>query len=242
MYAYTHTAKLADLSLPAAAWGEKDGTFINSERRIGVVRKVSPPPGEALTDFNIIRFLAAAWGCGELFKKWTNPEAAFQLLKQCSAGQPCDFSGIESYAHLDSQGGIQWPLPKSTTAVGTERRLFEDRQFFTPDQRARFVFDPPRPLPEPVDPTYPFLLNTGRGSSAQWHTETRTSRSEILKKLHPAELLLDMNPADATLVCPGQVFLPMHDPQVNQLTHWAVDPHSRQPSYKAAAVQVTPHN
>lgn len=266
MYADTHTAQLAHLVLPAAAWGEKDGTFINSERRIGVVKKASPPPGQALTDFNIFRLLAQAWGSGGLFKEWKSPQAVFQILKRCSKGQPCDISGIKDYAHLEHEGGIQWPYPAEKTHLESERRLFEDGRFHTADQRAKFVFDPPRNLPEPVDADFPFLLLTGRGSSAQWHTETRTSRSEILKKLHAKELLLDMNTADArklslrsgkrvyvssrrgkvaaivrvsSLIRPGEVFLPMHDPGVNTLTHWSVDPHSRQPAYKAAAVAVT---
>ncbi|MDA0813173.1 MAG: molybdopterin-dependent oxidoreductase, partial [Verrucomicrobia bacterium] len=108
MYADTHTARLADLILPAAAWGEKEGTFINSERRIGVVRKVSPPPGQALTDFNIVRFLATAWGCGKMFHRWSSPEAVFHILQQCSKGQPCDISGIEDYDQIEANGGIQW--------------------------------------------------------------------------------------------------------------------------------------
>ena len=111
MYASTETARMADLVLPAAAWGEKDGTFINSERRIGTIRKVAAAPGEALADFAILKLVAEYWGCGELFRDWTSPEAAFQILKRLSAGQPCDISGIADYAMLDERGGIQWPCP-----------------------------------------------------------------------------------------------------------------------------------
>ena len=68
MYASTETAQLADLVLPAAAWGEKDGTFINSERRIGVVKKVARAPGEALADFSIFKLIAEYWGCGKMFR------------------------------------------------------------------------------------------------------------------------------------------------------------------------------
>ena len=93
MYHTTDTAQLAHLVLPAAAWGEKDGTFINSERRIGVVRKVARAPGEALADFHIFKLVADYWGCGEMFRKWKSPQAVFQLLKQLSAGQPCDITG-----------------------------------------------------------------------------------------------------------------------------------------------------
>lgn len=266
MYHSTETAGLADLVLPAAAWGEKDGTFINSERRIGVIRQVRRPPGLALSDFRIFRLVANAWGCGGLFGKWTSPEAVFGLLARLSSGQPCDISGIGSYEQLDSNGGIQWPFPAGSSPADSGRRLFKDGRFFTHDKRARFVFErPSERLPEPVSESFPFLLLTGRGSSSQWHTQTRTSKSAILRKLSPAELLLEIHPEDASalgiaahekvrissrrgsLVATafptatmqkGQVFLPMHDPEVNRLTHGSFDPQSRQPSYKASAVAI----
>ena len=101
----------ADLLLPAGGSGEKNGTFINSERRIGMVQKIFDPPGQALPDFEIFRRIAQAWGCGPMFREWTSPEAVFQILKRLSAGQPCDFSGIRDYSMLLEKGGIQWPFP-----------------------------------------------------------------------------------------------------------------------------------
>ena len=97
--------------MPAAAWGEKDGTFINSERRIGVVKKVKRAPGMALADFAIFKLIAEYWGCGPMFRKWESPEAVFQILKRLSAGQPCDFTGIEDSECWIARGGIQWPYP-----------------------------------------------------------------------------------------------------------------------------------
>jgi len=269
MYATTETARMADLVLPAAGWGEKDGVVINSERRLGLVKKVARAPGEALSDFAIFKLVAEAWGCGEMFRAWKSPEAVFQILKELSRGQPCDFSGIRDYAHIEAEGGIQWPWPeeKAERRKGDvrHRRLFEDGRFFTADGRARFFFDRPRPLPEQPDADYPLLLLTGRGSSAQWHTGSRTDKSAVLRKLAPRELYVEINPGDAArwrvaagervrvssrrgscealaFVTPtvqvGQVFLPMHFPDVNKLTFPAFDPHSRQPGYKAAAVRV----
>lgn len=268
MYPTTETARLADLFLPAAAWGEKNGTFINAERRLGFSRKVSRAPGQALADFAIFRLIAEAWGCGDLFREWTSPEAALRLLAKVSQGQPCDISGIDSHAMIEQCGGIQWPFTQDEplkTAHKTERRLFEDGRFFTPNGRANFIFEAPLDLPEAPDAEYPLLLLTGRGSSAQWHTETRTSKSAILKKLHPEHLMLEMNAQDAehlglkddarvtitsrrgqvtahlrviSTIQPGQVFLPMHDPAVNRVTLGVFDPHSRQPGYKACAVRV----
>src|SRR6185369_5085877 len=111
LYATTETAQLAHLVLPAAGWGEKDGTFINSERRIGVIKRVARPPGQALTDFAICKRIADAWGCGELFARWSSPEAVFRILAELTRGQPCDISGISGYDEIERCGGIQWPLP-----------------------------------------------------------------------------------------------------------------------------------
>ena len=258
---------MADLVLPAAGWGEKDGTFINSERRINAIRKVKRAPGQALSDLAIFRLIAEAAGCGAMFREWTTAEAIFEILQRLSAGRPCDITGIEGYAMLDRCGGVQWPCPAGMQEPVQERRLFNDGAFFTPDRRARFLFDSVRPLPEPPDAEFPFILMTGRGTVAQWHTETRTRQSAVLRKLSVTGLALEMHPDDAAecgvtphsrvvvasrrgtvtataflteTVGRGRVFLPMHDPRVNQVTHAVFDPHSRQPSYKDCAVSVTP--
>ena len=97
MYHTTETAQRADLVLPAAGWGEKEGTFINSERRIGLVKKVARAPGQALADFHIFQLVAEYWGCGEMFAEWTSPEAVFQILKRLSARPACDITGIGDY-------------------------------------------------------------------------------------------------------------------------------------------------
>ena len=266
MYRTTESARAADLLLPAAGWGEKDGTFINSERRFGVIKKVSRAPGQALSDFAIFQAVAHAAGQGEMFREWTSPEAVFQILKRLSAGRPCDITGIRDYRHLDESGGLQWPYPANSVPTSNARRLFEDGQFFHDDSRAKFLADPPRPLPEAPDADYPFILLTGRGNVAQWHTQTRTAKSAVLRKLAPKGLHLEIHPDDArrrgindaetvlitsrratitarafvtATVQPGQVFLPMHDATVNLLTRSEFDPHSHQPNYKDCAVAVT---
>ncbi len=266
MYPTTDTAKRAHLYLPAAGWGEKDGTFINAERRIGVVKKVKRAPGQSLSDFNILRLLADAWGCADRFRAWSSPEAAFGLLQQLSAGQPCDITGIRGYQMIDREGGIQWPLPKNEVGeLKDERRLFEDGRFFHADGRAKFLFDEPRAMPEMPSREFPMVLLTGRGTSAQWHTNTRTEKSAILRKLYPAKCYIELHPDDAdalsiteqqrvcvssqraTIECTavltgtvqrGQCFMPMHYEEANKLTFAAFDPHSRQPSYKACAVRI----
>lgn len=278
MYHSTETARRAHLFLPAAGWGEKDGTFINSERRVGVIKKVAKAPGEALADFSIFRLIAEYWGCGPMFAEWTTPETVFEKLKQLSRGQPCDITGIRDYQMIDECGGIQWPWPESgrggnksefapdsANPKASQRRLFEDGQFYHSDGRARFLFEMPREMPEPPTPRYPYLLLTGRGTAAQWHTQTRTSKSAVLRRLGPQQVFVEINPQDARregirpnqevivesqrgrlrakafvtpTIQPGQVFIPMHYEATNQLTLAHFDPYSHQPSYKNCAVRV----
>src|SRR5262249_30995085 len=152
------TAERAHLVLPAAAWGEKLGTFINSERRIGLIKPVAQAPGQALSDFRIFQLIAEYWGCGAMFARWRDPEAVVQILRDLSAGRPCDITGIADYAMLQERGGIQWPFPAGATTRAKERRLFEDGQFFHEDGKARFIVEKPRPLPEATDARYPFTL------------------------------------------------------------------------------------
>jgi len=285
MYHTTETAQMADLVLPAAGWGEKEGTFINSERRIGVLKKVRRAPGEALSDFSIFRLVAEYWGVGKMFEKWSSPEAVFQILKRLSEGQPCDFTGVNDYRMLDDMGGVQWPFqdlrerkpegqeteesnarPATLGAQSSnERRLFEDGRFYHADGRAKFLFEDPKPMPEQPSVQFSMILLTGRGTASQWHTQTRTSKSVVLKKLYPVMVYVELNPTDARKrgikpqdtvivltqrgrlqatafvtpnVQPGQIFLPMHYEGVNQLTDAVFDPYSKQPSYKACAAQV----
>jgi assimilatory nitrate reductase catalytic subunit len=166
---------------------------------------------------------------------------------------------------IDREGGVQWPLPEGQALTSNQRRLFEDGRFFHATGKAKFFFDEPRPLPEPASAKFPFTLLTGRGSSSQWHTQTRTKKSAVLQKLSPAELYVEISPTDArTLgitpneivvvqsargrvqarafvtnnVKPGQLFMPMHYENMNVLTFAAFDPYSRQPAYKACAVAV----
>ena len=251
MYHSTETAVRADLYLPAAGWGEKDGTFINSERRIGVIKKVAKAPGQALADFQIFRLIARYWGCDGLFKDWQTPEDVFHTLKKLSRGQPCDFTGVEGYRMLDDLGGVQWPFPEHNVDRSPQRRLFTDGRFYHSDSRARLLFEEPKPIPESPNAKYPYLLLTGRGTASQWHTQTRTEKSSVLQALYPKEVYVEIHPHDArregvrpntlvyvqsqrgrvkarAFVTPtvqrGQVFMSMHYEETNQLTMPHFDP------------------
>ncbi len=268
MYHDTETAQIADLVLPAAGWGEKDGCFINSERRISSIRPVKHSPGQALTDFRILQLLAHTWGCGEMFQKWTSSEAVFEMLQKCTKDMPCDITGIQGYAQLEEVGGIQWPYRAEVEGAKPyerERRLFADGKFYTPSGKAKFLYCEPTEVKELPCAEYPFYLNTGRGTSSQWHTQTRTKSSAILRKLYPEDPYAEIHPDDASAlgvrndewitissrrgqikvrayVAPtvkkGDIFVPMHDEQSNRLTYPDFDPYSFQPSYKTGAVKM----
>jgi assimilatory nitrate reductase catalytic subunit len=230
-----------------------------------LIKKVRRAPGQALSDFHIFRLVAHYHGCGSMFARWESPEAVFQILKALTAGMTCDITGIADYRMLDETGGIQWPFPAEGAERSSQRRLFANGRFFFPDGRARFHFGSPLDLPEPPGGEFPYQLLTGRGSAAQWHTQTRTAKSDILRKLCPRDPYVEINPADATAlglrvgqwaavesrrgrarvrilptptVPQGCLFLPMHDESTNRLTDAVFDPVSRQPAYKACAARV----
>ena len=263
----TPTTELAHLVLPAAIWGEKEGTYTNSERRVSKVNVATHPPGEALSDFEIFLRVAKELGCYEnLFPGWTTPADAFDEWKNVSAGRLCDYSGI-TYQALEESGGIQWPYPTNSTAPrDAARRLYADGKFQTEDGRAHFYCVNWEPFPEQPSSEYPLVLNTGR-TVEHWHTLTKTGEVAILKQMAP-RAWLEMNPQDAKrlslrphelvdvistrgrvrtvelrvteIVAPGQVFAPFHFAQwnINEVTQDIFDPISREPNYKQCAVRV----
>ncbi|HEX6422009.1 MAG TPA: nitrate reductase [Acidimicrobiales bacterium] len=264
----TPTTALADVVLPAAVWGEKEGTFTNSERRVSRVHKAVEPPGEARSDFDIVLALADRLGVrDEVFGGWATPADAFDEWRRVSAGRLCDYSGI-TYERIDVAGGVQWPAPAgdpSVPAAGTPR-LYGGWRFPTPSGRARLHLVEPAPLSDRPNPLFPLLLNTGR-TVEHWHTRTKTGRVEVLDRLAP-EGWVELHPADAgdlgvrsrdlvrivsergtvdrirvrvtRTVRPGEVFVPFHfDEQcANRLTLNEFDPISREPNYKQCAVRV----
>ena len=264
----TPTTALADVVLPAAIWGEKEGTFTNSERRVSRVRAAVRPPGDARPDFDIVLDVARAWGChDELFSGWTAPRDAFEEWRRVSAGRSCDYSGI-TYEAIDEVGGIQWPRPLGDETVprtGTPR-LYGDHRFRHANGKAVVRPVDPKPISDAPRPAYPFLLNTGR-TVEHWHTRTKTGRVPILEALSP-EAWIEVHPDDAaalgvrsgdhvrvasergavdrlrvrvtSIVRRGEVFVPFHWDErcANRLTNDEFDPVSREPNYKQCAVLV----
>ncbi len=263
----TPTTELADLVLPAAIWGEKEGTYTNSERRVSKVNAAVAPPGEARSDFDIFLAVAERLGCREaIFPSWKSPADAFEEWRRISAGRLCDYSGI-SYEALERVHGIQWPLAaNSIESPEATRRLYGNGRFATDDGRARLIATAWTPFPEQPSPEYPLVLNTGR-TVEHWHTRTKTGAISILQRMAP-RAWLEMNPLDAQrlelrphdpvevisargrvsrvelriteIVAPGQVFLPFHfaESNANQITQSAFDPISREPNFKQCAVRV----
>jgi assimilatory nitrate reductase catalytic subunit len=192
------TVRLAHVCLPAAAWGEKDGTVTNSERRISRQRAFLPPAGQARQDWWILSEVARRLGFAREFP-YQSAADIFDEHARLSGfenrrARAFDISGVlsrgqQAYDHLQP---FQWPRREAHDQV---ERLFADGQFFTADRKARFIaLDRPQ-LAAPVSEAWPFLLNTGRIRD-QWHTMTRTALSPRLST-HIAEPFVEIHPDDA---------------------------------------------
>lgn len=195
----TDTTRLADVLLPAAAWGEKDGTVTNSERRISRQRSFRSAPGEARPDWWVLCDVARRMGFGDAFA-YRNTAAIFREHAALSAldndsVRAFDIGGLAglSDSDYDALTPVQWPVPVSGELPSVDSRFFADGRFFTPSGRARLV---PVAVPsrqKAMDGT--FVLNTGRIRD-HWHTLTRTGLSPRLS-MHLAEPFAEIHPADA---------------------------------------------
>jgi assimilatory nitrate reductase catalytic subunit len=191
----------AQVLLPAAAWGEKEGTVTNSERRISRQRAFLPPPGEAWPDWRIVSEVAKRLGFGDAFA-YRGPADVFREHAALSAFEnegvrDFDIGALatlsdDAYDRLDP---VMWPV-----RIGEpqgERRFFGEGGFFGSDRRARFIApEPPQPHAR-TDDAFPLRLNTGRVRD-QWHTMTRTGMSARLGA-HSPQPFIEIHPADAKL-------------------------------------------
>jgi anaerobic selenocysteine-containing dehydrogenase len=219
----TETARLADVVLPAALWGEKTGTFTNTDRTVHLSEQAVDPPGQARADGSIFADYAQRLDLkdkdGEPLVKWSTPEECFEAWKECTRGRPCDYTGL-SYDKLREGTGIQWPC-NETAPEGTER-LYTDLSFPTlpqicedyghdivtgatfteadfralgADGRAILKAADWTPPHEWADGEYPFTLTTGR-TVYHFHTRTKTGRAPELQAAAPAPWA-ELFPADA---------------------------------------------
>ena len=260
------TAQIADVIFSAATWGEKEGTYTNSERRCNRANKAVEPIGDAKSDFDIVvEFSKYFDGVNEmLFPSWENPKDAFDEWKKVSKDQLCDYSGM-SYELMEELGGVQWPCNEENPK-GAKRLYTPEIPFRTKDKKAKLLCLDWFPMAEPACAEFPVILNTGR-TVEQWHTRTKTRSIDILNDLAP-EAWVDINPEDAKKlkvksgdrmslssprgrvndvvvrvtqsVAPGNVFVPFHfnTQLVNALTNESFCPKSGEPNYKQTAIQL----
>jgi assimilatory nitrate reductase catalytic subunit len=236
-YTDTETAAYADVLLPAATWGEKEGTVTNSERRITRLNAAIAAPGEARADWRIVVDFARKLetllrpDSATLFP-YENTESIFNEHRESTRGRDLDISGL-SYEILEIRGPQQWPFVMG--ASEGRMRLYADGKFPTPSGKAKFFNSTYKAVAEKANAQYPLRLNTGRMRD-QWHGMSRTGKVARLFD-HVSEPMLSMAKVDmakrglhtGTLVRvrsrrgeavipvsaseelrPGQVFLPMH--------------------------------
>ncbi len=190
----TETCAFADLLLPAATWGEKDGTVTNSERRISRVRAAVAPPGEARADWRIARDFALKLsekvgdGKTALFDFHSVEEVYAEYVKT-TIGRDLDIGGL-SHETLDRLGPLQWPV---RDGIGTDR-LYTDHRFAFPDGKAKFIPIDTRLTAEAPDARHPFRLLTGRLRD-QWHGMSRTGRVPRLYS-HEPEPRIEIHASD----------------------------------------------
>ena len=189
----------AHVLLPAAAWGEKEGTVTNSERRISRQRAFLPLPGEAQPDWWIVSETARRMGFTEAFAYQSAADvfrehAALSCFENHGTRDfdLCTLAGI-SDAEFDTLDPVQWPVRAGVPGDGS--RFFSQGGFFTPDGKARFVAPEFPALSEKTSASYPFRLNTGRVRD-QWHSMTRTGLSPRLAS-HLPEPFVEIHPIDA---------------------------------------------
>jgi assimilatory nitrate reductase catalytic subunit len=265
--ANTDTTALAHVVLPAAAWGEKDGTITNSDRHISRQRAFMAAPGEARPDWWALSQVGQRLGFDSAFAF----ESAHEVFLEHALLSATDNDGSRAFdigalsalttEQYDALNPIQWPV-RASAQQGTAR-LFEDKRFFHPDGKARFVPTPPRAPMNKTDSEFTFVLNT----------MTRTGTAPRLTS-HIAEPYVDMHPQDVLLsgvkvdelvrvttrwgsmvarlrtsgeIPRGTVFVPIHwsdtfssDARVGALVNPAVDPVSGEPEFKHTPVRVEP--
>ena len=263
IYDTIESAEECTVFFPVVPGIKKEGTYINLERRLSAMRPCLEKRENEITDYEAILGVGKALGMGSLLNGWETPRDCFELMKKCSKGMPCDITGI-TWEMLEDSHGIQWPFREGDVLDEDERRLYGDGCFFTPSRKAQFKFEAPKENPLPVTEGFPYVLNTGRGSVGQWHTQSRTSEVRFIGDVSAKEAYLYMNPDTAAAgqveennwvrvhsangqqadlrvriseqVRPGELYAPIHYIECNRLTPSIYDPYSKEPSYKATPV------
>lgn len=257
----SETARLAHVVLPVPQWAEEDGTMTNLEGRVLLRRRAFPTPPGTMGDLRILRELAVR--LGQPASRFPDePEEIFAELRRASAGGPADYSGV-TYERLRAGETLHWPCP-GPDHPGTPR-LFLDR-FAHPDGRARMRPVDHRGPAETLTLDRPLWLTTGR-VLAQYQSGAQTRRvpelaTEMHIEVHPdtaaqagladgdlAQVVSARGAFTGRIRCTtgiraDTVFAPFHFPgteSANRATHAALDPVSRMPEFKVAAVRLERH-
>lgn len=265
IYKNTETEKLAHLIMPSTSGLKKEGCLINTERRVAAVIPVLEKGENELTDYDIYLGIGEALGMGKQLDKWRSPEEAFNVIKECSKGMPCDMTGM-TYDMIRHSKGIQWPFRAGEKLEDDERRLYSDGKFYTSSGKAKFIFEEVLTPPIVTSKEYPYIFNTGRGTVGQWHTQTRTREIPYVVavaipmayvEMHPV-LAEELNIRDNDIirihssngksadfrvklsrkVQKHHLFAPMHYPEANFILESVFDPYSKEPSYKFGVVNI----
>ena len=261
IYDTIESAEECTVFFPVVPGIKKEGTYINLERRLSPLRKVLERGENEISDYECILGVARALGMGEAIAKWETPRQCFDMLRECSRGRGCDFTGVR-WDDLTDSHGRQWPYPEGREAEFAEeqRRLYSDGKFFTPSGKAKFVFEEPLENPIPVTEEFPLVFNTGRGTVGQWHTQSRTKEVKFVEDVSLKKAYLYMNTKLAAEngindmdeirvyssngqnavfsvkvtdnVQYGELFAPIHYIECNKLTPSSYDKYSREPNYK----------
>ncbi|MCL7416478.1 MAG: molybdopterin oxidoreductase family protein [Halalkalicoccus sp.] len=252
----TETTRLADVVLPAATWGESEGTTTNMERTVSRVRAATDLPSGVRSDLAIIGAIGRELAPQAFDRPPLDSEDVFNELRELTRGTPTDLSGI-SYDRLDAELAVRWPAPDATSAGGYRYRTDDGWAFETPSGRVRFSRGTRGKVPEPTDEEYPLTLTTARKAD-EYNTGVRTrtgSDEPPTARLHPDTLSdADERVRDGRLLVrsrrgsvtarveaderipEGMIWLPIHHPAVNELTLPETDPRSDEPNYKQCAV------
>ncbi|EOT2967302.1 nitrate reductase [Clostridium perfringens] len=265
IYEDTDSSKECDLYLPSVPAIKKEGFLINTERRLSALVPVLEKEEDELSDYEIFLGIGEALGMGSLLDKWRTPKDAFNLLRECSKGMPCDITGV-TYERLRDSKGIQWPCREGEELESDERRLFEDGKYYTPSGKAKLIFEDVTENPNATNEEFPFNLNTGRGTVGQWHTHTRTREIQAVTNIVSQKAYVDINRKDAerlnikendeVLIHSSNghtskfiarltdnlkektLYAPIHYIETNLLTPSVFDPYSKEPSYKTVQVNI----
>lgn len=265
IYSDTETAEYCDLLLPSTNGLKKEGVLINTERRLSKLNPVLEKKENELTDYDIMLGIGKALGMGKLLDKWKTPRDAFETLKACTKGMPCDITGVD-YDMLKDSRGVQWPFRKGERLEEDERRLFEDNKYYTPSGKAKFIYEDVAPVPYEQSKEYPYLFNTGRGTVGQWHTQTRTREIPDVSAivLHEGYVNINTDLADelkikenetikltspngvsnnfvvklSRTIKKNQIYAPMHYIETNSLLPSIFDTYSKEPNFKYVPVKI----